>query len=387
MKKDFSRLADCELLEIADNFLQNEIIKKGFDELAKDIVKRGLYRHSDIWSEIYDWLDAEVEKTPERIQTALTEHIETYYLHKKEECVWICVYKDTIKSHFDSDNLAHVRVLKSFAERWFEEKFKPSDDCEWKSFDDFFVNYTADDTEGFYAYAKQRDAVYGLDIPEEPARTRNFMLISVRERIMTYSYYDTLEDAKQQMWNEALKSCDSLAEAIENEMAEVNEMSAWITDGNNHDDYDWWIVDQRKSVYELLNNTLCDFDTVDTHFDASVTVCYIEEGDNDAYERFCLELYKKAKNVSFDGKNVTVDWNALIRTNEKSFRDFTEKHWEEKYPDTDDFVYQWIRELDLMLAGRVDDETYEELAEMMQKLNQVDRRITACYNTRIKQRT
>lgn len=71
---------------------------------------------------------------------------------------WICVYRDTIEEHENDWNLTDIEVTEEFAQQYFEECIKESD-CEWKKYDDFIVNYTADDTEDFYEYAKKYNAI------------------------------------------------------------------------------------------------------------------------------------------------------------------------------------------------------------------------------------
>lgn len=71
---------------------------------------------------------------------------------------------------------------------------------------------------------------------------KRFMLITVIEREIKTERYATYEEAYDKMKN-AFESFGGNKEMIEDEMAELGEWSAWITDGNNHDDYDWEIID------------------------------------------------------------------------------------------------------------------------------------------------
>lgn len=72
---------------------------------------------------------------------------------------------------------------------------------------------------------------------------KRFMLVQVIERDMSYEFFDTLKEAQTEMRNQFYCSCYEPEEYIDDQMADIKEMSAWVTDGNNHDDYDWWIVD------------------------------------------------------------------------------------------------------------------------------------------------
>ena len=76
--------------------------------------------------------------------------------------VWICVYKDTVIAHEGDDNLTEIEVTEEFVKQYFEECIKNSE-CEFRnSYEEFITNYTADDTEDFYEYAKKHDEI--LDI-------------------------------------------------------------------------------------------------------------------------------------------------------------------------------------------------------------------------------
>lgn len=72
------------------------------------------------------------------------------------EKLWICVYRDTIEEHDEADNLAEVLVTREFAEQYFKECNKKE---YFKDLDDFLNEYIADDTDDFYAYAMEHNAV------------------------------------------------------------------------------------------------------------------------------------------------------------------------------------------------------------------------------------
>lgn len=71
------------------------------------------------------------------------------------EKMWICVYRDTIEEHDESENLTEVLVTKDFAEQYFNERQSKVFD----SMEEFLNEYTADDTEDFYEYAMNHNAV------------------------------------------------------------------------------------------------------------------------------------------------------------------------------------------------------------------------------------
>lgn len=71
------------------------------------------------------------------------------------ENIWICVYRDTIEEHDESENLTEVLVTKEFFEQYFNERQKGYFD----NIEDFLNEYTADYTEDFYEYAMKHNAV------------------------------------------------------------------------------------------------------------------------------------------------------------------------------------------------------------------------------------
>ena len=72
---------------------------------------------------------------------------------------WICVYRDTIEEHDEIDNLAYVQVTKEFVEQYVKERQNGL----FESLEEFFDEYTADNTEEFYEYAMAHGAVIAVE--------------------------------------------------------------------------------------------------------------------------------------------------------------------------------------------------------------------------------
>ena len=124
------------------------------------------------------------------------------------------------------------------------------------------------------------------------------------------------------------------------------------------------------TLYELIVKTQSDFDTYDTVYDAKVTACYIVEPLEDNYSEFCMELIKKVEVDNFNARyaSATCKWTDLITKNMDVFREFTNMHWhdEAQYEDDEDeFVYQWINEIDSYMAGGVSQLFYGVLIEQL----------------------
>lgn len=81
----------------------------------------------------------------------------------KKEKVWVCVYRDTIEEHDNNTNLSEILVMEDFAKQYFEKFIAPN--CEEEiSFDTWYNDeYTADETEGFYQYAKEHNAILDIE--------------------------------------------------------------------------------------------------------------------------------------------------------------------------------------------------------------------------------
>lgn len=117
--------------------------------------------------------------------------------------------------------------------------------------------------------------------------------------------------------------------------------------------------------------TEADYDTYDTVYDACVTICYIDEEDEarDNYYKFCADIMKKAEMEKQNGDILIVNWTKLIQDNMEKFKAFTEKHWRYTYEDDEDeFIYQWINEIQAYMAGYVSESFYGVLVRFVDEL-------------------
>ena len=73
--------------------------------------------------------------------------------------VEVCVYRDTIEQHNESHNLSYVTVEKKLVKQYVKERKNGI----YASLKEFLDEYTADDTEDFYEYAKQRNGVIKVE--------------------------------------------------------------------------------------------------------------------------------------------------------------------------------------------------------------------------------
>lgn len=120
-------------------------------------------------------------------------------------------------------------------------------------------------------------------------------------------------------------------------------------------------------LYELQKVTQSDYDCYDIDFDYSVTMCYIDNAEDD-YDRFCMELAKKVDVIRAFDNSATCDWTTLILDNLGTFKTFTKEHWTRDFNNTEDFICEWIKELHSYVAGNVPDEFYKVLNEFVSTL-------------------
>lgn len=71
---------------------------------------------------------------------------------------------------------------------------------------------------------------------------KRYILISVVERNICVTLFSTLKETQNAMRDEFAKSGGD-KDSIDDGMSEINDTSAWVTDGNNHDNYDWLIAE------------------------------------------------------------------------------------------------------------------------------------------------
>ena len=125
-------------------------------------------------------------------------------------------------------------------------------------------------------------------------------------------------------------------------------------------------------LFDFLKMSECDYDTYDTEYDATVTVCCIyEEDEQDDYDKFCNEIVKKVDVMGVDTDSLTVNWSELINRNIDKFKKFTKKYWHKSCQyedDIDEFIYQWINEIHMYLAGYVSEDFYKKLNVLVNSL-------------------
>ena len=125
------------------------------------------------------------------------------------------------------------------------------------------------------------------------------------------------------------------------------------------------------TLYEYLKMTENDYDTYDTEYDAEVTVCYIEDDEDDEYDKFCNGIIKKVNVVKINGDILIVDWCKLIKRNMDEFRKFSAENWRtdcQYEDDEDEFIYQWINEIHMYMAGCVGESFYSKLTKLIDSL-------------------
>ena len=132
------------------------------------------------------------------------------------------------------------------------------------------------------------------------------------------------------------------------------------------------------NLYEYMKIEQGTLDTYDNEYDSCVTVESIDDddyknySDSEYYYRFYLEILKKVEVAEKSGNSLIVKWSDMINRNMEKFKAYTKENWYKdcQYEDDEDeFIYQWINEIHLYLAGYVDEDTYKGLFKLAESLN------------------
>lgn len=124
------------------------------------------------------------------------------------------------------------------------------------------------------------------------------------------------------------------------------------------------------NLYDWLKEKDNDYDTYDTVYDICVTVCVpygVEENRMEWYDKFCNFILKHVDVIEETSDYECIaDWNKFIEDNTETFKKITEESWS-YMPDDEDFNYEWISEIDKLLAGYGSEKTYHYLMDMFTK--------------------
>lgn len=117
-------------------------------------------------------------------------------------------------------------------------------------------------------------------------------------------------------------------------------------------------------------------DIWDDEYDTCVTVdISVEDEAEENYDRFCRKLLSKVEFVGhvwswdldkYEETSLIAKWSKFIGDNLKEFRDFSNKYWvKNNWEDDEDFVYEWIGQLHLYMAGYGTEEEYKNELSML----------------------
>lgn len=121
------------------------------------------------------------------------------------------------------------------------------------------------------------------------------------------------------------------------------------------------------TVYDYLKMNECDEDFWDDQFDTCVTICCPDMDDDSWINKFTWEISKHAEVIKTT-EPVLAGWTAMIERNWEKFKEFTKANWEHDYEDKDDFIYEWINEIHMYIAGYMPEDYYEVLYNFAKEL-------------------
>lgn len=118
------------------------------------------------------------------------------------------------------------------------------------------------------------------------------------------------------------------------------------------------------TLYDALQWENQDFDTTDTVYDLTVTVCADEYNRDDNYDRWCKFILEHVMALEkWGGDRILADWSGFITANIEVFREHARENWYRLPEDDDDLVYEWIQEIEKWMAGYATEEIYGEFME------------------------
>lgn len=123
------------------------------------------------------------------------------------------------------------------------------------------------------------------------------------------------------------------------------------------------------TLYDFLKLVKADFDTYDTVFDIEVTACepYESSMENmEWYDKFYDFILKHVEFVEKTGEcSCVVNWYKFIKDNMETFRECANDMWKEGIvpDDEEDFIYEWIKEINGWLTGYVSETEYKIFME------------------------
>lgn len=123
------------------------------------------------------------------------------------------------------------------------------------------------------------------------------------------------------------------------------------------------------TLYDFLKLVKADFDTYDTVFDIEVTACepYESSMENmEWFDKFYDFILKHVEFVEKTGEcSCVVNWYKFIKDNMETFRECANDMWKEGTvpDDEEDFIYEWIKEINGWLTGYVSETEYKIFME------------------------
>lgn len=121
-------------------------------------------------------------------------------------------------------------------------------------------------------------------------------------------------------------------------------------------------------LYDLFKDKdVLDLDTGDNVFDTIITVHLVDDNEiSDNYDKFINFICHNVDVI--DAENNICDWSGFIEKHYNDLMEFSYAYWIDIAHNKDGFVYQWINEIALYLAGYAgyaDENTYTQLLETL----------------------
>ena len=112
-------------------------------------------------------------------------------------------------------------------------------------------------------------------------------------------------------------------------------------------------------IQQHNDNGCFTMDTCDVSYDVIVTVDVdINDEQQDYYDKFVFKILNSVEVV--DGGKGIMNWEGFVKSYWDALKKFETLFWVNTYEDDDDFIYEWIHEIHMFLAGYTSETMYEE---------------------------
>ncbi len=126
------------------------------------------------------------------------------------------------------------------------------------------------------------------------------------------------------------------------------------------------------SVKDMLSVAGGNLNVADVDYNASISCVQMDfENSTNYYSKFYDLMVSNTYITSVESihfSEVEANWSDLIEKNYELFESFSDMWWNDKYEDKEEFIDEWIHELQAYFSGQVNEEVYKSAYEHFKDL-------------------